>query len=118
MSLSLSKHSSIRRSGHSLVVTIPSEIVKELSLSDGDSVFWEVNKTKLYLAIAKLEQIMGIPLQENAEVTEAEEEEVRARAIANEKLQGWPKGWQPETEAETEAETEVTETANEEDIKK
>jgi antitoxin component of MazEF toxin-antitoxin module len=40
MSKALSKHSSLRQSGNSIVVTVPAEIKKELSLDDGDSVFW------------------------------------------------------------------------------
>ena len=57
MSRSLSKHSSIRQSGNSLVVTIPIEIVRELDLNDGDSVFWEVVNNRLSLNIVKLENI-------------------------------------------------------------
>ena len=71
MSRSLSKHSSIRQSGNSLVVTIPIEIVRELDLNDGDSVFWEVVNNRLSLNIVKLENIFKKGEdEEGVEVTE------------------------------------------------
>ncbi len=57
MSKALSRHSSIRQSGNSLVVTIPVDIVRELDLNDGDSVFWGVEGQSLTLNVIKLDNI-------------------------------------------------------------
>lgn len=57
MSKALSRHSSLRQSGNSLVVTIPVDIVRELNLNDGDSVFWSSEGTYLSLHIIKLGDI-------------------------------------------------------------
>ena len=54
MSKSLSKHSAMRKSGNSIVVTVPAEIVAELKLKDGDNVFWSVEPWGLALQIIKL----------------------------------------------------------------
>jgi antitoxin component of MazEF toxin-antitoxin module len=57
MSKALSRHSNIRQSGNSLVVTIPVDIVRELDLNDGDSVFWSSDEKFLTLHIIKLDNI-------------------------------------------------------------
>jgi antitoxin component of MazEF toxin-antitoxin module len=61
MSKALSKHSSLRKSGNSLVLTVPADVVKELGLEDGDSVFWGANRFAVRLKIIKLENIQDIP---------------------------------------------------------
>jgi putative addiction module antidote len=48
----------MRKSGNSIVVTIPNEIVKELNLEDGDGVFWSYEKTGLLMHIVKLVEIV------------------------------------------------------------
>jgi antitoxin component of MazEF toxin-antitoxin module len=59
MSKALSRHSSLRQSGNSIVVTVPVEIVRELDLNDGDSVFWTLTEEGvLTLNIKRLLEII------------------------------------------------------------
>lgn len=68
MSKALSKHSNIRKSGNSLVVTIPYDVVRTLELNDGDSVFWNIDENGIRLDITKLETIMARKLELKEEI--------------------------------------------------
>ena len=60
MSKALSKSSSVRQSGNSLVITIPAEIVKGAELVDGDTMFWELNGDILRLRIVRVDDMEKI----------------------------------------------------------
>jgi antitoxin component of MazEF toxin-antitoxin module len=55
--MSRGNRSNVRRSGNSLVLTVPFDICKELGLEDGDAVFWLPNSFATRLKIIKSERI-------------------------------------------------------------
>jgi antitoxin component of MazEF toxin-antitoxin module len=64
----------MRKSGHSLVVTIPIKITQELDLKDGDSVWWSIQETGLFMHIEKFEP-PELPAEELPSLKKDEEQE-------------------------------------------
>jgi len=68
MAQSLARHSFVRTSGNSLVVTLPIAVVRDMGLNDGDGFFWSTDGNELRGVVVKLANV--VQLQPTAAVSE------------------------------------------------